>query len=570
MKIALAQLNPVVGDVAGNLARLEQVWCKVREEKPDLLVLPELFLTGYPPLDLLERSWFIDRVEQALRQVEGLSAQCPDTAILVGAPVRTGKTVGKPLYNAAVLFGAGRMLLCQPKSLLPTYDVFDESRYFQPADRMQTVELAGEVLGISICEDAWTGDPELQSYGTTYNRNPIADLAAADATLLVNISASPFTVGKEEQRYKLLSKHARRYGLPLVFVNQVGANDELVFDGRSMAFDAAGEPIQVLRPFAEQVSIVDTSRAGRRELFQPLEKVESVYRALVLGIQDYAGKCGFREAVLGLSGGVDSAVACCLAVAALGPENVWGVAMPSEYSSAGSVADARLLAQNLGVKFTVMPITDIYHQYLATLAGQFAGKAMNEAEENLQARVRGNLLMALSNKFGHLVITTGNKSELAVGYCTLYGDMSGGLAVLADVPKTMVYELARYINREREVIPESTIRKPPSAELRPNQTDQDTLPPYEVLDEILKRYLEKGQSAEEIASAGFEKETVDWVLAAVRKSEYKRRQAAVGLKVTSKAFGIGRRVPIAARYRTGQLRKCSFFVGGSLGGLLGR
>lgn len=548
MKIALAQLNPVVGDVAGNLARLEQVWRQVRGEKPDLLVFPELFLTGYPPLDLLERSWFIDRVEQALGQVQSLSAQGPETAILVGAPVRTGSTVGKPLYNAAVLFGAGRMLLCQPKSLLPTYDVFDELRYFQPADRVQTVELAGEVLGISICEDAWTGEPELQSYGTTYDRNPIAELAEAGATLLVNISASPFTVGKEEQRYKLLSAHARKHRLPLVFVNQVGANDELVFDGRSMAFAAAGAPIQLLQPFVEQVSIVDTEMAGRRELFQPLEKVESVYRALVLGIQDYAGKCGFRQAVLGLSGGVDSAVACCLAVAALGSENVWGVAMPSEYSSTGSVADARLLAQNLGAKFTVIPITDIYHQYLATLAGQFAGKAMNEAEENIQARVRGNLLMALSNKFGHLVITTGNKSELAVGYCTLYGDMSGGLAVLADVPKTMVYELARYINREREVIPESTIRKPPSAELRPNQTDQDTLPPYEVLDEILERYLEKGQSAEEIARAGFEKETVDWVLAAVRKNEYKRRQAAVGLKVTSKAFGLGRRMPIAARY----------------------
>ncbi|MEO0081963.1 MAG: NAD+ synthase [candidate division WOR-3 bacterium] len=572
MRIALAQLNPIVGDIENNLALLEQTLVQVSAERPDLVVFPELFLVGYPPLDLLERGWFIARQGEALEQVARISRKFSKTGILLGAAVRTGLAIGKPLYNAAVLFLGGNRLLSQPKTLLPTYDVFDELRYFEPAPCIQTVRLGNEILGISVCEDAWNGPPGNNDrspiaddrFRRPYDRNPVAELAEAGASLLVTIAASPFWIGKEELRYSLISSHARRHGLPFVFLNQVGANDELVFDGRSMALDAQGEPILVMEPFTEQVAIVDTTAKGRPENFRPLGRVESVYRTLVLGVRDYARKCGFKQAVLGLSGGIDSAVACCITVAALGPNNVLGVTMPSEYSSKGSVDDSRRLAANLGIRFLEIPIADVYHSYLRAVgpwltahSSQVADPGavnlqssvfVSLAEENIQARVRGNILMALSNKFGHLVITTGNKSELAVGYCTLYGDMSGGLAVLADVPKTMVYELARYINRERELIPRATIEKAPSAELRPNQTDQDTLPPYEILDEILARYLEQDQSVEEIVAAGLEKKTVEWVVTAVRKSEYKRRQAAPGIKVTTKAFGAGRRMPVAAKY----------------------
>ena len=557
MRVALAQLNPVVGDVAGNLALLQRTLEQVAAERPDLVVFPELFLTGYPPLDLLERSWFVDRAEQALVRVGEISRSCPDAGILVGAPTRARDRTGKPLHNSAVLFVAGREVIRRHKMLLPVYDVFDESRYFGPGTETGLAKLGSETLGISVCEDAWNGtglgtQSELSDNSVVsrarYGRNPVAELAKAGATILVTISASPFWAGKEELRYRLISGHAARHGLPYAFVNQVGANDELVFDGRSMVFDAHGEPILVMQPFAEQVAVVDTGGAGSKGGFVPQERVESVYRALVLGVRDYARKCGFRQAVLGLSGGIDSAVACCLAVEALGPDNVLGVTMPSEYSSAGSVEDSRRLAQNLGIRLAEIPISDLHQGYLGALADQFRGRPADEAEENIQARIRGNLLMALSNKFGYLVVATGNKSELAVGYCTLYGDMSGGLAVLADVPKTMVYELARHTNRTRELIPVATIEKPPSAELRPDQTDQDSLPPYEILDEILARYVEDGQSVEQIAAAGLERQTVEQVVGLVRKNEYKRRQAAVGIKVTSKAFGTGRRMPIAAKY----------------------
>jgi NAD+ synthase (glutamine-hydrolysing) len=546
MRILLAQLNPVVGDVTGNVIRVERALERARPLKPHLIVFSELMLTGYPPRDLLARGWFIDRVEAGLADVARISARSPEIGMIVGAPVRSRGTPGKGLLNAAILFAGGREQFRQAKSLLPTYDVFDETRYFDAADQVRPVEFGGETLGITVCEDAWNSPEMLER--AVYNRDPVAELASAGATLLVNISASPFAAGKEAVRRRLVAGHANRHSLPFVFVNQVGGNDELVFDGRSMAFDRQGRPQLVLRPCQEDMAVVDTEADGADHNYTEVDPIESIHEALVLGVRDYVGKCGFTKAVLGLSGGIDSAVVCCLAAAALGPENVLGITMPSEYSSRGSVEDSRRLAENLGIEFREIGITEAYHAYLSLLTREFAGRRPDTTEENIQARVRGNILMAVSNKLGHLVLATGNKSELAVGYCTLYGDMSGGLCVLADVPKTTVYALASYINRRREIIPAPTVRKPPSAELRPNQTDQDSLPPYDVLDAIIAGYVDDGLSADQIVAIGHDRKTVEWVLGAVNRNEYKRRQAAPGLKVTSRAFGTGWRMPIAARY----------------------
>jgi len=546
MKVTLAQLNPIIGDYAGNLAKIEETLIAVAGERPDLVVFPELFLTGYPPRDLLERAWFITQAQEAVEKLLAISRRFPSIGLIVGVPLPAERTVGKGLNNTALLIENGRIVFRQNKSLLPTYDVFDEARYFDPATEIGVAPYRGEILGISICEDAWN-DPELWP-GRLYHGDPIATLAAAGATLMINISASPFWAGKEPIRYRLLSHHARKYAAPMVFVNQVGANDELIFDGRSLFLDRAGRPAAIFPAFAEHVQTVDVKTEATAAGYAAQPLIESVYDALLLGIRDYARKTGFRQVVLGLSGGIDSALTCCLGVAALGRENVLGVTMPGPYSSGGSVEDSRRLAENLGIRFKTIPIGEIYHAYVANLTPFFEGRAPDITEENFQARIRGNTLMALSNKFGYLVLTTGNKSELAVGYCTLYGDMSGGLAVIADVPKTMVYELARYINREREIIPEASLTKPPSAELRPNQTDQDTLPPYDVLDAILKLYVDEGRSLNEIVAAGFERATVAWVLRTVDRNEYKRWQAAPVLKVTSKAFGMGRRIPLAARY----------------------
>jgi len=546
MRVVLAQLDPVVGDVAGNVRRVEQALEQAVRDKPDLVVFPELFLTGYPPRDLLARNWFLDRVEAGLSEVAQVSVRFPGTGIVVGAPVRTGQSRGKGLHNAALLFADGRESFRQAKSLLPTYDVFDETRYFDPAGKVALARFKNEAVGICVCEDAWNS-PEMWER-PAYDRDPVAELAAAGATLLVNISASPFAAGKGAVRKQLIAGHAARHRLPFVFVNQVGGNDELVFDGLSMAFDRQGRPQLVLKPFREDLAMVETNTSGDEASYQEMEMVESIHHALVLGVRDYVRKCGFEKVVLGLSGGVDSAVVCCLAAEALGPKNVLGITMPSEYSSRGSVEDSRRLAQNLGVEFHEVGITEAYHAYLSVLKSEFAGRAPDTTEENLQARVRGNILMAVSNKLGHMVLATGNKSEIAVGYCTLYGDMSGGLCVLADVPKTMVYALADFINRSGEKIPLSTIRKPPSAELRPNQTDQDTLPPYDVLDAIIAAYVDEGKSADEIVASGLDRKTVEWVIRAVNRNEYKRRQAAPGLKVTSRAFGTGWRMPIAAKY----------------------
>jgi NAD+ synthase (glutamine-hydrolysing) len=546
MKVTLAQLNSFVGDIEGNKSKIMNTVSQQNEAKSDLVVFPELFLVGYPPKDLLERPWFIDKAQQAIKELVQFSARYPHTGILFGAPLPTSKKVGKRLYNSAVLIYQGRILGIQHKSLLPTYDVFDEMRYFAPSPEINTFAFKGERLGISICEDAWN-DPELWPTGSFYSFDPIEVLADQGATLFVNISASPFFMGKEDIRFRLLRRHAQRHGRPFLFINQVGANDELIFDGCSLGLDRAGEPFAVCPSFTEHIQSVDSEAPGRPGLYIPPDRIESVCQALVLGVRDYMRKCGFSKAVVGLSGGIDSALTCCLAKEAIGGENVLGLSMPSPYSSKGSVEDSRSLAAHIGIGFQVMPVTTIYQAYLETLKEYFKGKEPDVTEENIQARIRGNILMALANKFGYLVLSTGNKSELAVGYCTLYGDMSGGLAVISDVPKTMVYELAAFVNRHSEIIPREIIDKPPSAELRPNQVDLDNLPPYPVLDKILHDYIEENRSVEEIISLGFDRETVTKVARMVDKNEFKRKQAAPGLKITTKAFGLGRRMPIAAR-----------------------
>ncbi|MBZ4653701.1 MAG: synthetase [Peptococcaceae bacterium] len=545
MKITIAQLNPVVGDIEGNMARLIDTLSHYSGDT-DLIVFPELFLAGYPPRDLLERGSFINKIRLAIDKIVVESVKFSETGLLFGAPITSGENTGKGLYNSALLVYQGRILLSQHKSLLPTYDVFDEARYFDPAPSIQTIPFKGETLGISICEDAWN-DPELWPKRKMYAFDPIEELAVQGANLLINISASPFYVGKEEIRYRLIQNHARKYKIPFIYVNQVGANDELIFDGRSIALDKKGEPLLVCKAFQEEIKTVDTGEKGIPGLYKPQGKIEAVYQALVLGVRDYMKKSGFNKAVIGLSGGIDSALVCCIAKEAVGAENVLGISMPSPYSSRGSVEDSRKLAANLGVEFRVVPITGIYQAYLDTLKEHFAGREADTTEENIQARIRGNILMAFSNKYGYLVLSTGNKSEMAVGYCTLYGDMSGGLSVISDVPKTMVYELAKFINRHGEIIPQEIIDKAPSAELRPNQTDQDTLPPYPYLDKILQLYIEEGYSAQDLVEEGFDAETVKWVIKTVEKNEYKRRQAAPGLKVNTKAFGTGRRIPLAAK-----------------------
>jgi NAD+ synthase (glutamine-hydrolysing) len=546
MKLAMAQLNPLIGDIAGNLAKIVETMSRCRVAEPDLVVFPELFLVGYPPKDLLERPWFIGKVQKAIQELTEISVRFPRTGILFGAPLASGREFGKRLYNSGVLIYQGRILITQNKSLLPTYDVFDETRHFDPAPAIDTVVFKGETLGISICEDAWNS-AELWPKGLLYPFDPVEELAKKGATVLINISASPFFAGKEEIRFRLLRDHARKRRLPFVFVNQVGGNDELIFDGRSLCLDSAGEPITVSPSFVEDVRFADTRTAGAPGLYVPQEEIASIHEALVLGVRDYMTKCGFSRAVVGLSGGIDSAVTCCLARDAAGSENVLGISMPSPYSSKGSIEDSRALAENLGIRLDVIPITPVYDAYLRTLQEHFAGEEKDVTEENIQARIRGNILMAFSNKFGHLVLSTGNKSELAVGYCTLYGDMSGGLAVISDVPKTTVYELAGYINRKSEVIPRAILDKPPSAELKPDQTDQDTLPPYPVLDRIIHELIEELRSVEEIAASGLDPETVRRVARMIERSEYKRKQAPPGLKVTTKAFGVGRRIPIAAK-----------------------
>ena len=551
MKIALAQLNPTVGDLDANLKKLKLHLAEISQFDTDLIILPELFLTGYPPRDLLDDNSFIDRCEQALTQLIETSRSYPETAILIGTVTRCRLKHGKKLYNSAVLIENGEVLFTQNKTLLPAYDVFDENRYFEPSKEVRVCHFRGEILGISICEDAWNEDAAPLPH--LYEQNPLSQLRAAGATLLINLSASPYFLGKEQIRLELLARQSRQYELPLVMVNQIGGNDELIFDGCSLALNNSGEIVAQAAQFSEEIIYIDSRDLKQPDLpdtkVTPPTRMDQLESALILGIRDYFRKCGFSETIIGLSGGIDSALTCALAVKALGPDKVWGVTMPSPYSSGGSIEDSRILADNLGIRFDILPIKTLFQNYINTLQPIFADLPAGLAEENIQARIRGNLLMSIANKFNRLLLTTGNKSELAVGYCTLYGDMSGGLAPISDLPKGLVYELSHHCNRDGIIIPEATLTKEPSAELRPDQKDQDSLPPYDLLDRVLELYIDEGVGVDEIvASEEFSKETVSWIITAVKRNEYKRRQAPPGLKVTSKAFGCGRRMPIAARY----------------------
>jgi NAD+ synthase/NAD+ synthase (glutamine-hydrolysing) len=546
MKFALLQINPTVGDIAGNARLIAAAARQAAEAGADLAVTPELALVGYLPRDLLLSASFVARSWSALEQLARELAAAPPT--LVGLPEPNPSDEGRPLFNSAALLQEGRIAHRFRKALLPTYDVFDEDRYFEPFHGAQVLDIAGTRIGISICEDIWN-DRDFWKR-RRYHHDPVEELVRAGATAIVNLSASPFTVGKHRRREEMLSSMARKYRVPLVYVNQYGGNDDLVFDGRSCAFDAAGVAIARGRSFHQDVVICDLENGTDIGPAGDLEPESEVWRALVLGTRDYAHKCGFSQVVLGLSGGIDSALTAAIAAEALGRENVLGVLMPSPYSSRGSIDDSLALAANIGVETMLLPIEPAMQAIEGTLSEAFAGTTPDVTEENIQARIRGNLLMALSNKRGALLLTTGNKSELAVGYCTLYGDMSGGLGVIADVPKTMVYRTAEWLNaREgRCVIPRSILTKAPSAELRPNQTDQDSLPPYDVLDEILQRHIERHEPAATIVAAGFDPAIVHRVLRLVRLAEFKRKQAAPGLKVTDRAFGTGWRMPIAAKF----------------------
>jgi NAD+ synthetase len=542
MKLALAQINTTIGDLHGNSAKILAAYRAAVAAGAELVLTPELAITGYPPRDLLAKRRF---VEDNLRELDALAPQIGDTALIVGYVDLNPDVFGKPYFNAAAFLHRGQIVTRRFKSLLPTYDVFDEDRYFQPTTHNEPITFGNCRLGITLCEDIWNIE---QFAPIRYPHDPLKDFAHAGLRLLVNLSASPYHVGKGRLRHELLRGVARRYRVPLAYCNLVGGNDELVFDGRSMVFDATGNLLAQGKAFQEDLILVDLD-AQPQPVQQHLEQIAALHDALVLGLRDYANKCGFKSAVLGLSGGIDSAVTACLAVEAFGKDHVLGVALPSQFSSKGSKDDARILAGNLGIKLETIPIQPAYEQLKATLQPIFAGRPEDTTEENLQARVRGTILMSLSNKFGHLLLSTGNKSEIATGYCTLYGDMNGGLAVIADVPKTMVYELARYINRSGQLIPESSLTKPPSAELRPNQTDQDTLPPYDVLDAILKKYIEENKSAAEIVEeTGYDMKLVRDIVRKIDLNEYKRKQAPPSLRVTTKAFGIGRRVPIAQKY----------------------
>ncbi|MDD5673792.1 MAG: NAD+ synthase [Chitinivibrionales bacterium] len=546
MKIALCQLNPRMGDVAGNTAKAMETLQRIAPQQPDLLIFPELFIQGYPPRDLLERRWFIRQGCEALEQLRGFSTRFPGTALIVGSALPNAVDGPKGLLNAAVCIYEGEQLFTQAKTLLPTYDVFDEARYFDPATEIKLFDFKGERIGVTICEDAWT-DPALADT-PRYAIDPVARLAEQGATLLINIAGSPYHLGKQLRRFTLMQQHARRHKRPFVFVNEVGGNDELIFDGNSLVFNAQGRLTCVLPFFEETVRVIDTAEAAAEDHLPEFDTMQSVWRALMLGLRDYVVKCGFKRVLIGLSGGIDSALTAALAAAALGPENVLGVSMPSRYSSPGSLDDAAALAKNLGCDYSVIPIETIFDAFLKTMQPAFGSRPQDITEENMQARIRGNILMALSNKSGSLLLSTGNKSEMAVGYCTLYGDMNGGLSVISDIPKTMVYKLAALVNREREIIPHSSITKAPSAELRPGQTDQDSLPPYETLDAVLELLIEKDTAIGDIIAQGYDAAMVKRIARLVSMSEYKRRQAAPGLKVTPKAFGIGRRFPIAARY----------------------
>jgi NAD+ synthetase len=575
VKIALIQINPLIGDFAYNASRIEYWAGLARDKGCDLAIFPELALCGYPPQDLLERPSFITDQASAFA---GLVARISGIGVLCGHVERHTDGTGKPLHNSATLFEDGRVLFTARKRLLPNYDVFDETRYFEPGGYSESFHFKGLSLGITVCEDIWNdkGSFPQQLYAVDPVSELVAKLQSAgkNIDLLINISASPFHIDKEAIKQEIFSRVCVNNSMPLIYVNQVGGQDSLLFDGWSMAMDKNGKIVARAARFEEDLITVDTDTwlgeihgqlkaeipaTDSKDVSQEKgNEVESVYQALVMGVRDYAEKCGFAKGVMGLSGGIDSAVTCAIASEALGPENILGVAMPSPYSSVESIEDAEQLANNLGCSYELIPISAVFSAFRESLQPGFLkttdvqGRRPDVTEQNMQARLRGNLLMALSNKYGSLLLSTGNKSEMAVGYCTLYGDMSGGLAVIGDVPKMLVYQLAEYINRQREVIPTRTIAKPPSAELAPDQLDQDDLPPYEVLDPILKAYLEENKGINEIVASGFERKIVEDIINRIKINEYKRKQAPLGLKVTSKAFGYGRRYPTAQNYREEQ------------------
>jgi len=561
VKIALAQINPTVGDFAGNAKKILEYAARAEGMGVDLVVFPELAVCGYPPADFLEKHSFIARAEQVLAEIADWTAGAGRPAILCGTVMTTKTSVGKQVRNVAALLESGKVSFVQQKMLLPFYDVFDEQRYFEPATEQTLICVGGEPLAITICEDAWNDkgfwprqmypvDPVEKLMGKWESKSK--ELTGKPRVIL-NISASPYWQGKPQVRQSMLAALARRHNAFVAMTNQVGGNDSLVFDGSSLVIRPDGEVVVRAASFVEDLVVFDTETDGMQDgtpvaAEEQVDEVASMWDALVLGTRDYVRKCGFSKVLVGLSGGIDSALVAAIAVEAVGKENVIGVGMPTEYSSLGSIEDARKLAKNLGVRFELLPIHDVFAQFQQVLQPLFAGTPFGLAEENLQPRIRGTLLMALSNKFGTLVLTTGNKSEMSTGYCTLYGDMVGALAVIGDVMKMKVYALSRYVNRAKEVIPWETISKPPSAELRPEQRDTDSLPPYEVLDPILEAYVERYCSAEQIAEEqGVDVALVRSVLQLVEKSEYKRQQAAPVLKVTRKSFGMGRRFPIAVK-----------------------
>jgi NAD+ synthetase len=540
MKIGICQINPIIGDFQYNTALIVKASERARKKGCALAIFPELTLLGYPPKDLLEKPAFI---HENLSQLDKLAAQIKNIQILCGYVDKNPQKTGKPLINAVALIGQGQILKKGGKRLLPTYDVFDETRYFESADESLLFELEGTRFGVTICEDIWNfGDFEGVPM---YDVDPVSDLNSRKIDMLINISASPYTMGKASLRMNMLKNISTEYEIPSIYCNQVGGNDDLLFDGFSMVVDAEGRLIQVGKEFEADLLIWDTKKA-HKVLKEPFQSEEgSVLKGLTMGTRDYTLKCGFKKVLVGLSGGLDSSLVAVIAQMAMGAENVTGISMPSQYTSKMSKEDARALAKNLGIHFEEIPIDEVYSSYKQSLSQAFKGLNEDVTEENIQARIRGNLLMALSNKFNCLLLSTGNKSETAMGYCTLYGDMSGGLAVISDVPKTMCYRVARYINREKKIIPERILTKAPSAELKPDQTDQDTLPPYDVLDQILEAAVEKNLAFDEIVALGHDPDVVRDVLKRLTVNEYKRRQAPPGLKVTTKAFGYGRRYPIA-------------------------
>ena len=549
MKIALIQTNPLIGNFKANCAKINRLARQARDKGCVLAIFPELAISGYPPQDLLEHQSFVIAQEQALTE---LVRQCSGIAILCGAITRNRKGVGKPLHNSALLFKDGEIIFTIHKKLLPTYDVFDESRYFEPGTGSRSITFQGLKLGITICEDIFN-DKDVVSH-RLYQLDPLAELCDKDKPeLLINIAASPYNLGKPQLRQDIFSRLCVKYNRPLLYVNQVGGQDSILFDGRSLVFNNNGELITAACAFQEDMLIVDNADFYRDAPIATGKVTKTndtadMFTALVMGTRDYMKKCGFSKGIIGLSGGIDSALTATIAARALGPENVMGVTLPSPYSSRGSIDDSKQLAENLGISFEIIPIGNLFDSYRLTLAPLFEGLTEDVTEQNIQARIRGNLLMALANKFNALLLSTGNKSEMAVGYCTLYGDMSGGLALISDVPKMLVYDLARYVNEKEEIIPVNTLSKPPSAELAPDQLDQDDLPPYEILDAILKAWLEEQCGLSEIVAMGFERTVVEDVIRRIKRNEYKRKQAPMGLKVTSKAFGIGRRYPTAEQF----------------------